>query len=330
MKMNRIGLLFLAVCALAGLLSGCKTGKPAIDWDSYDETTTRLSLYGHVLKDADIVAVQNLTGLVYLSLTDNQISDLSPLANLTNLTELRLGDNKISDLTPLANLTNLTKLYLGNNQISDLTPLAKLTNLAELYLGRNQISDLSPLANLINLTALFIDTNKISDLTPLAKLTNLTDLHLSDNQIKDLAPLANLKNLTYLGVLGNSIGDWSHVAHVEYVEGKPANAVLLTDQTTTLKTGAIFRLSFEETQSIPSRWKAIMSDESLVRVICTEVDSRGLTSSAPGSRGEVRILYFQALNPGECTIDMYSLPINADYDIDRLSPSHVYTVIIED
>ena len=80
------------------------------------------------------------SGATTLSLTNKNISDLTPLAGLTNLTELILYRNNIGDLTPLAESTNLTELHLSYNKISDISPLAGLTNLTDLGLKDNNIS----------------------------------------------------------------------------------------------------------------------------------------------------------------------------------------------
>jgi hypothetical protein len=142
-----------------------------------------------------------------LNLSNNQISDISPLSNLTSLEWVVLDDNNISDITPLANLTNLTKLSLSDNQISDISHLASLTNLVMLHLANNQIDDITPLSNLVGLgtqewemipLSLHLDLggNQITDITPLSNLTALKRLSLSNNQISDISPLANLTNLT--------------------------------------------------------------------------------------------------------------------------------------
>jgi Leucine-rich repeat (LRR) protein len=82
-----------------------------------------------------------------LSLSNNQITDITPLVGLTNLTSLSLHDAQITDLTQLAGFTNLTILGLGGNQITDITPLAGLTNLSTLLLHNNLIRDWSPVAH---------------------------------------------------------------------------------------------------------------------------------------------------------------------------------------
>ena len=83
--------------------------------------------------DAWEIGIKNLTGIEFA----------------TNLRELHLSDNDISDVSPLARLTNLTHLSLEYNRISDISPLAGLTNLIRLDLDDNQISDFSPIAGLI-------------------------------------------------------------------------------------------------------------------------------------------------------------------------------------
>ena len=81
--------------------------------------------------------MSGLTGLVFLDLGDNQISDLSPLAGLVNLELLGLSGNQIVDVSPLAGLVNLKELWLIANQISDLSPLVGLENLEDIRVRAN-------------------------------------------------------------------------------------------------------------------------------------------------------------------------------------------------
>jgi internalin A len=62
---------------------------------------------------------------------------------LSNLTDLYLSNNRITDISPLSALANLTQLSLNNNQIADISRLFSLANLTQLYLGDNQIADLA-------------------------------------------------------------------------------------------------------------------------------------------------------------------------------------------
>ncbi|MBT9683092.1 leucine-rich repeat domain-containing protein [Pseudoflavonifractor sp. MCC625] len=67
--------------------------------------------------------IHSLEGMQYavnlksLDLSENSITDLSPLAGLENLTYLELDRNNITDLAPLSGLTGLEHLNLYNNLI---------------------------------------------------------------------------------------------------------------------------------------------------------------------------------------------------------------------
>jgi len=88
---------------------------------------------------SNINGLECCTALIYLSLNDNSISDLSPLNGLIKLTELYLDGNLITDISPLSGLIKLTKLYLDNNKISDISPLSGLTALTYLDLNYNDM-----------------------------------------------------------------------------------------------------------------------------------------------------------------------------------------------
>lgn len=136
--------------------------------------------------------------IIEIDLSNNQITDITPLKNLTNLTTLGLSANQIIDITPLKNQTNLSDLYLFENQIIDITPLENLTNLTILNLGCNQITDIVPLKNLTNLTYLELTENQITDISPLKNLIKLNGLYLESNQITDYSPTKSYyKNLTW-------------------------------------------------------------------------------------------------------------------------------------
>jgi len=58
---------------------------------------------------------------------------------------IHLSNNQISDITPLENLTKLNRLFLDSNNIKDIAPLIKIGELEMLILDNNPIQDYSPL-----------------------------------------------------------------------------------------------------------------------------------------------------------------------------------------
>ena len=155
----------------------------------------------------ELTGIEDLTALRQLQISDNPITDITPLTRLTQLIELSLHQCQISDITPLADMTQLRALSAYSNQITDITPLSRLTQLYELAVSECQISDISPLANLTQLEALSAYSNQITDITPLASLTKLTSLHLYNNQISDITTLSRLTKLEKLTLYNNQISD---------------------------------------------------------------------------------------------------------------------------
>jgi len=78
------------------------------DWKATPEPHGGLEVLAEIRKAKKSNATQ-------LTLSKNQITDVSPLAGLTNLTHLSLDDNQITDGTPLKGLNKLKILYLYDN-----------------------------------------------------------------------------------------------------------------------------------------------------------------------------------------------------------------------
>jgi Leucine-rich repeat (LRR) protein len=149
---------------------------------------------------------QNITNEILAQM----VADGTIPANVTNLT---ISYNQITDISPLNVLTSLIWLDAKNNQIVDIPPLNGLANLTHLDISYNQITDISSLSELTNLRRLNSLYNQITDISPLSGLANLTGLNLENNQITDLTPLSGFTNLS-LNLHGNPITDWSPVAHI--------------------------------------------------------------------------------------------------------------------
>lgn len=149
--------------------------------------------------------------LVRCNLSDNPISDVSPLAGLTGLQSLGLSGTKVSDLSPLAGLTGLQALNVSHTQVSDLSPLARLTGLQALDLRYTQVSDLLPLAGLTRLQTIYLNDTQVSSLSPLAGLRGLQTLHLDMRQVSQPSALGGLTSPPP-GAIGQP-----HVAAIEFV-----------------------------------------------------------------------------------------------------------------
>lgn len=141
------GLTGLAVDVLKNNLPVCMVTHSAlsvnIDFDgrSVPSDTTDLRLVGQSIMD--ISGVQRLPELRNLDLSANMISNIYPLIFADcrrTITSLNLSNNVLSDITPLAMLTSIESLDLSYNQISSLQPLMSLTTLRSLRLSGNPLS----------------------------------------------------------------------------------------------------------------------------------------------------------------------------------------------
>jgi Leucine-rich repeat (LRR) protein len=88
----------------------------------------------------DLDGVQFCIHATAIDLSNNRISDLSPLTALSNLEELDLSDNRLGYIDGLSNLTRLKSVSLSNNFIEDISPLFELEKLEYVDITGNKIS----------------------------------------------------------------------------------------------------------------------------------------------------------------------------------------------
>ena len=171
-----------------------------------------------------------MRALTDLDLSNNQITDVSPLGGLSSLTTLDLSGN-----TGITNPETLYKLKQGGTTITGVdvpdavafgdtnleAAVKKALRLAEhlpilptnmqtltaLTVSRKAITDLTGLQEATGLTRLTLSYNAIVDVSPLQSLVNLEQLYLQNNQITDVLPLAGLTNLTTLVLIGNAVSN---------------------------------------------------------------------------------------------------------------------------
>ena len=186
-----------------------------------------------------IVSLQGMeraTSLVFLWLSGNNVSDISPLAALP-LVSLSLDGNPIGDFRPLAEMEELRYLALDNTSLSEIPRLPRVRSsiqpsrlqLRRLFLTDNSIFDLEPLAGWGPHTfeQLWLSGNSISSLLPLEGIkmhflhlndnevahltgldvTTLEELHIRNNALRDISPLLDATSLWVLDAERNPLGE---------------------------------------------------------------------------------------------------------------------------
>lgn len=107
-----------------------------------DSNAVAIDFTGRGLED--ISWIMNMPYLQQVRLGSNRISNIYYLQytdSWRTMTYLDLSDNFISDITPVAGLQYLTTLNLSYNQITNVSILYNMVNLRELYLSGNPLTD---------------------------------------------------------------------------------------------------------------------------------------------------------------------------------------------
>jgi Leucine-rich repeat (LRR) protein len=87
----------------------------------------------------DLEGVQFCIHAKTIDVSDNRISDLTPLIGLSDLEELNLSDNQVGIIDELSYLKSLKSVLLSNNYINDISPLFELHELEYVELTGNNV-----------------------------------------------------------------------------------------------------------------------------------------------------------------------------------------------
>ena len=179
----------------------------------YDVATGSLSIRDTGLGDGLLNDVLQLYSLSALTLSGNNLSDISPLSSLGGLVYLDLSDNKIGDISALGGLRNLKTLYLDNNPIVDFTSLYTLDRLELLSIRGIPVSDEQLRALSAALPYCIIHSESAEASASEVMLggarfqTDVQELDLSNMGITDLTALRSCRYLRKLDITGNNISD---------------------------------------------------------------------------------------------------------------------------
>ncbi len=185
--------------------------------NSEGTTVTRIQQYSGYLVGPLPDSLADLTGLVYLDLSDNYFSGSIPASwgGFSSLTHLILDNSELSGSIPpeLGNISTLQWLDLNGNTLTGSIPasLGNPTFLRFIDLSGNDVSGSIPaaLGNLSNLENLWLQNNDLTGSIPveLGNLTDLENLLLYSNQLTGSIPpeLGNLMFLLDLDLSGNQL-----------------------------------------------------------------------------------------------------------------------------
>jgi len=169
----------------------------------------KLDISGIALSDDDLALIGSSTTLTDLSLTDCNLSSITPLAGLHNLVRLDLSGNSVRDLTALTNMHQLEQLYLSYNAVNSIGVVSALPSLRVLDLSYNNLNSIATIGTCISLEDLDVTHNKLSDVSAVGNLKKLTRFAAAENTISDVTALSACSELTDLNIASNTVSDIS-------------------------------------------------------------------------------------------------------------------------
>lgn len=162
---------------------------------------------------ADGAGLLSISQLNLSGETGNDVTDIASIEGfqyLENVTSVDLSENNLTDITPLTELTKIVTLNLSSNQnLNDLSGIEGLITLQELNVSTcRALTDISPVATLpalkeISAQGCNIQTLKLENPAG-AVLPELETFYLQENDLKDLSVLATLPKLKNLYIKGNA------------------------------------------------------------------------------------------------------------------------------
>ncbi|MBC2266716.1 LPXTG cell wall anchor domain-containing protein [Listeria sp. FSL L7-0083] len=171
-----------------------------------------------------IEGVEYLQNLLEFNISEQSVSNISPLEGLSQLETVYISENRISDLSPLSKSPNIKILHASGNNISDISALSSCPNINVLELNNNSISDISVLRDFPadQFVYIYLDNNRIEDISPLAG-KSFHQLTLNDNEISDISPLSMMTLYSeyswtdnfYIDISNNHISDISSLKNAD-------------------------------------------------------------------------------------------------------------------
>lgn len=167
---------------------------------------------------SDISSLENQGNLKYLSLEKNPIRDLEPLQELSQLEFVNVSQTNISELSGISG-SDLKELQCIETGIDNGTILEYFPNLEILYVSNADEEMVQDILKLSSLQGLGLIDSQVYSLEDFSVLPKLTGLELSGcKTLTSLKGAEKLKNITYLGVGNTGITQVPEAFYMEKLE----------------------------------------------------------------------------------------------------------------
>lgn len=170
-------------------------------------------------QDGEINFIEACSVKGYLDLEGKHLTDIEGLQYFYGVTDINVSNNNITQVTPIFKLRNLKTLNISRTVVRHLDGIDALKKLVKLAASNCELVDISLLKACAQLEDLVLVGNHIKEVTPLSELTKLRRLSLTGNKITDISPLKTLTQLRHLSIGGNEIESIEAVSEMSLLEG---------------------------------------------------------------------------------------------------------------
>lgn len=144
-----------------------------------------------------------------LTLSKNNVTDLSPIASVEGLKYILANENQINSLECLSSLSGtLVTLWIGSNPITSLAGLENCALLESVNAENcEQLTDISALERCAKLKGLHLTNTKVNNIDCLIGATNMENLSLMNTKVTNIDVLKKFKKLKTLNLVDLNLGN---------------------------------------------------------------------------------------------------------------------------
>lgn len=175
------------------------------------------------LQRKDLVDISDLAQFINLEkliLTENCLSDLSPIKELVHLKELRAGNdpflsdeektkrkgkNHFVNFSFLKNLANLTHVDFTDTDIENINFVSMLPSVIEFWAYCNPIKSIAPLISCQKLEKTYFYACPIKDINVCKNIPTLIGIAINETDVSDISPLEGHNGFVSLDAHGAKI-----------------------------------------------------------------------------------------------------------------------------
>ncbi|WP_373263286.1 DUF2628 domain-containing protein [Hungatella hathewayi] len=197
--------LFLALLAvLTGIIRSEPEGPDLDEAVVWKEAQIEALVREALNKPEGVITPRDLRDISLLNVSEMQLRSVEDIAYFPVLDYLDISNNQITDISPLFTI-NPDYINLANNEITSIKGIFRMTRLHGLDISHNPVNDISDLCRLEELFELTMSPSHLKNENPLRWMKNLYNLELTE-PLKDEKIISDLTKLKRYLVAGEDQG----------------------------------------------------------------------------------------------------------------------------